>query len=125
MPRRPNTDRARELRRDQSPPEGVLWSRLRDRRLNGIKFRRQHTIGPYIADFYCPDAMLVIEIDSKFHIHPDNAAHDLKRDAYMQREGYAVLRVAVSDITKDITRVLTNIDRAVAKRIEQLSQSHE
>ncbi len=113
MPRRPNIDRARELRRDQSPPEGILWSRLRDRRLDGIKFRRQHSIGPYIADFFCPDAMLIVEIDGKTHLHPDAAAHDLQRDAYLKREGYVVLRIGAADIIKNIAGVLQRIHQAV------------
>lgn len=59
--------RARELRKQTTPAEKILWEQLRNRRLNGIKFRRQHPLGKYIVDFYSPAHRLVIEIDGEFH----------------------------------------------------------
>ena len=84
--------RSRELRKDMSPPEVKLWNRVRAGRLGGLKFRRQHRIGPYIADFYCAAATLVVELDGQRH-DPD---HDATRDAYMQSLRIEVLRIPVS-----------------------------
>ena len=80
--------RPRTLRRNATDAEALLWSRLRDRRLAGHKFRRQHPIGPYIADFACPDARLVIELDGGQHSPETDAA----RTAYIEAQGYTVLR---------------------------------
>ena len=77
-----------------------VWIRLRGRKLNGWKFRRQQPIGPYYVDFYCPAARLVIEIDGPTH---DDArwAYDLRRQAWLEAEGYKVIRIPVSDIDLD------------------------
>jgi len=61
------TASARRLRREQTAPEGVLWSHLRNRRLGGLKFRRQQAIGPYVADFFCAKARLVVELNGRMH----------------------------------------------------------
>ena len=73
VPRRPKAtsdhmrERARRLRKDSTIPERVLWTLLRDRRLSGVKFRRQHPIGPYVVDFYCPSHGLIVELDGRSH----------------------------------------------------------
>lgn len=69
--------RERSLRLDQTEAERMLWARLRSRRLQGFKFRRQHRIGPYIADFVCPECRLVIELDGSQHL--DAVEHDAAR----------------------------------------------
>ncbi|BCX49783.1 hsd R type ideoxyribonuclease, type irestrication, R subunit [Haloferula helveola] len=74
-------ERARELRENQTPAEEMLWELLRDRKLGGAKFRRQHQFGDYICDFYCHDAALVVECDGEVHDTPEAKAHDKKRDA--------------------------------------------
>jgi len=82
---------ARKLRRSMSLPEVELWSLLR-RSPGGIRFRRQHPIGPYVADFYCPAAKLVIEVDGKVHDFDPAAAHDEQRSkiyAGARARGYA------------------------------------
>ena len=81
--------RARELRRNQNPAEARVWSILRSRRLGGLKFRRQHVIGNYVADFVCLPARLVIEIDGDTHDDPEA---DAKRTADIERAGYRVTR---------------------------------
>ena len=77
-----------------------VWIRLRGRKLDGWKFRRQQPIGPYYVDFYCPAARLVIEIDGPTH---DDArwAYDRRRQAWLEAEGYKVIRIPVSDIDWD------------------------
>jgi len=84
-----------------SPPEVLLWERLRAMRGHGPRFRRQHPIGPYVADFYCSAARLVIEVDGAVHGDDRQIAHDQRRDAYMRALGYEVLRVPAHEIMRD------------------------
>ena len=98
-----------------SPPEVILWVRLRTRQPGGPRIRPQHPIGPYIADFYCADASLVIEIDGWGHNMGGAPAHDERRDAYMTALGLSVMRYAASEVFADPTGVADGIwDRAVA-----------
>lgn len=106
-------ERQVQLRRPLSPPEAVLWSHLRDRRLAGFKFRRQHPLGVYIADFYCAEVRLVVEIDGASHAA--RVEHDRHRDAWMREQGLHVLRVSASAVAKDCDGVLKTI-RAAAER---------
>jgi very-short-patch-repair endonuclease len=103
-------ERARHLRRDATVPERLLWSRLRDGQLAGLKFRRQHTIGPFIADFYCHEFQLVIELDGDSHI--GRARYDNSRTAYFHDAGIRLLRIANDDVIADIDEVLEAILRA-------------
>ena len=82
--------RERTLRRDQTESERILWMRLRDRRLSNFKFRRQHRIGPYFADFVCTEFGLVIELDGSQHL--DQVEYDMARMVFLQSQGYRVLR---------------------------------
>jgi very-short-patch-repair endonuclease len=95
---------ARQLRREMSLPEVMLWQRLR-RKASGMKFRRQHPIGSYVADFYSSSLKLVIEVDGADHDMGSNPARDLRRDAFMRENGYEVLRIAASDILRDADKV--------------------
>jgi very-short-patch-repair endonuclease len=82
---------ARKLRRDMTDAERKLWSLLRNNRL-GVKFRRQVPYGPYILDFYCVKARLVIELDGSQHYTPEGRKKDAVRDAYLRSDGLEVLR---------------------------------
>jgi len=75
-------ERARLLRRDSTIPERILWKLLRDRRLSGAKFRRQHPVGPYVVDFYCPSHGLVVELDGRSH--DDHGLQDQERERYLE-----------------------------------------
>ncbi|HEY9826073.1 MAG TPA: type ISP restriction/modification enzyme, partial [Stenomitos sp.] len=99
--------RARALRQQQTPAEKILWECLRANRLNNAKFRRQHNIGPYIADFYCSAAKLVIELDGE--IHQTQKDRDGDRNTWMQANGLTVLRFQNADITENLEQVLTTI----------------
>ena len=101
---------APELRSEPSPPEGLLWSRLRRRRLGGLRFRRQHPLGPYVADFYCHESALAVEIDGVYHAG-DRKARDAARDAWMQERGLRVLRVPAAAVMGDLDAVLRTIAR--------------
>jgi very-short-patch-repair endonuclease len=92
---------AKQLRGEMSPPETLLWARLRALRGEGPTFRRQHAIGPYIADFYCSAARLAIEVDGAVHTEDAQIAHDERRDGYMRELGYEVLRVPAGEIMRN------------------------
>ncbi|MGC5798330.1 endonuclease domain-containing protein [Sphingomonas sp. NFX23] len=100
-------NRARELRRDATEAEDRLWYRLRSRRLGDFKFRRQVWIGPFIADFLCMDAMLVVEVDGSQHI--DDVAYDDDRTAFLATKGYRVIRVWNNDVMQRMDGVLAVI----------------
>jgi very-short-patch-repair endonuclease len=87
-----------------SLPEVKLWALLR-RSPSGIRFRRQHPVGPYVADFYCPAAKLIIEIDGISHDLGDRPALDLRRDNYVRQLGLSVLRIPAADVLNDVTAV--------------------
>ena len=90
-------------------PGTRLWSRLRVRQLQGLKFRRQHGIGPYIVDFYCPEQSLVIEVDGDRHTDVDQIVKDQLRDRYFQSLGLRVIRYINDDIVKSLDRVLEDL----------------
>jgi very-short-patch-repair endonuclease len=85
--------------------EVVLWTFLRRRALHGYKFRRQHPIGPYIADFACVSARLVIEVDGATHSTPEELAHDAKRTAFLEKAGWRILRVNNIDVFENMDGV--------------------
>ena len=94
------TARARELRASQTAAEDRVWSLLRARRLGGLKFRRQHALGSYIADFVCVPARLVIEVDGETH-GEEAEEYDAKRTEAIERLGYKVVRFWNSYIVED------------------------
>jgi very-short-patch-repair endonuclease len=102
-------DRARKLRRAAADAENKLWARLRNRQLEGAKFRRQHSIGPYIADFFCLEARLVIELDGGQHDEQTRREADERRTRYLQAQGYTVLRFWNSEVSEDMDGVLEAI----------------
>jgi len=98
--------RARAMRRAPTEAELRLWRLLRDRRLSGLKFRRQVPIGPYIVDFLCARARLIIEADGSQH---EESARDERRDAYLARQGWVVLRFWNYDILRHRDSVIDTI----------------
>ena len=97
-------ERARELRKQQTPTDEILWECLRDRRFLNTKFRRQHNIGQFIADFYCHPARLVIELDGE--IHQSQQIEDANRDEWMESQGLKVLRFGNDEVLDDLEGVL-------------------
>jgi very-short-patch-repair endonuclease len=102
-------DRARGMRKGQSRAENVLWTLLRDRRAHGDKFRRQHPIHPYIADFACVDAKLIVEIDGKSHDDATQAAYDAERTRNLAASGWRVLRFRDDEVLTDAAAVAARI----------------
>jgi very-short-patch-repair endonuclease len=109
---RVRVDFARRLRRDATHAEALLWSRLRNRRLGGHKFRRQHPIGRYIVDFVWIEQRLVIEVDGGQHAAL--RAEDARRTAWLQSRGFRVLRFWNNEVLANLEAVLTAIDLACA-----------
>lgn len=110
------TRRARQLRAVENNAEDVVWSELRNRRLNGYKFVRQFPIGRYFADFACREHMLVLEIDGSQHA--DNP-RDRVRDDFMTSEGWSVLRLWNADVLSAREAVLDTILAAVEGKMER------
>ena len=100
-------DIARRLRRDQTDAERALWFRLRDRRLKGLKFRRQMPIKSYVVDFCCESARLIIELDGGQHA--ERSIEDTRRTADLEAYGYLVLRFWNNDVLSNIEGVLKTI----------------
>jgi very-short-patch-repair endonuclease len=98
------TARARRLRRESTEVEKRLWTKLRDGRLDGLSFRRQHPAGPFILDFYCPQLRLSIELDGSQH--QTNELHDVRRAAWLRRCGVTELRFWNKDVTRNLVGVL-------------------
>ena len=110
---------ARELRQEMSRTEWRLWNRLRGRQLLDHKFRRQVPLGPYVADFACLEARLVVEVDGEHH--SDQPVYDARRDKWLGEMGLRVLRFWVSEVDENregviaaIAEALTGYDVAVA-----------
>ena len=97
---------ARKLRQQQTRAEELLWMCLRNRMLNGLKFRRQHPLGRYIADFYCAEKRLVIELDGSVHHHPDQQAYDQIRQQEIEARGLIVLRLRNEQVESDLEQTL-------------------
>ncbi len=110
------TERARALRADRPSAEAKLWSRLRNRRLNGFKFVRQEPIGPYFADFCCREEKLVVEVDGATHSTDAERAHDARRDAVMNLQGYRIVRVNNVEVYESLDDVLETILAALERR---------
>jgi very-short-patch-repair endonuclease len=108
------TAKARTLRQNMTKAEVILWVNLRKRALNGARFRRQHPIGPYIADFACPSAKLVVEVDGATHSTPEELAYDLRRTKYLEAEGWSVIRVSNTDVFENIDGVWLTIAARLA-----------
>ncbi|MGQ9751405.1 MAG: DUF559 domain-containing protein, partial [Thermoanaerobaculaceae bacterium] len=110
---------ARQLRKEQTDAERLLWSLLRDRRLAGYKFRRQHPVEPYILDFYCHEAQLAVELDGGQHNEPDERARDTKRSAFLEAQGIRVLRFWNNEVFQNTEGVLEAIFDALTQTLSQ------
>jgi len=117
-------ERARELRRDQTPQEAVLWAEHRSRHSGGVKFRRQVPVGPFVLDFYCVVAKLAVELDGWIHDEPAPRAADDRRTRWLlQEEGIEVIRFRNEDVVLDVEGVCNAIVREVTERTKAPSLS--
>jgi very-short-patch-repair endonuclease len=107
----PRIELARQLRREMTHPEVKLWVRLRTLRAQGVRFRRQHPVGPYVLDFYCPEFRLAVEVDGFVHRTGDRPRRDDRRDAWLEAHGIRVLRIAAAEVMADPDEVALSIYR--------------
>jgi cyclase len=104
-------DKAKKLRKKMTEAEKILWSKLRNRKVNGMYFRRQHPYGIYILDFFCFEANLVIEVDGLIHLSKHE--YDLERTKYLEASGLTIIRFRNADIEYRIGWVLEKIQEVV------------
>ena len=105
---RANVLKARKLRKDRSLPEALLWRELRQ---SNLKFRQQHPAGPFVVDIYCPAAKTCFEIDGIAHDMGDRPEQDARRTAWLEAQGYRVVRIAAKDVLKSPADVAEAIVR--------------
>lgn len=107
---------ARRLRQEQTKFERKLWYALRDRRFCSYKFRRQQPIGLYVADFVCFESRLVVELDGSGHAEPEKIESDRLRTAFLESQGFRVLRFWNPELTENLGGVMTTIYHALIDR---------
>lgn len=105
--------RRRDLRSGQTEAEKIFWAHVLNRQFCGIRFCRQHSVGPYILDFYCPPLKLAIELDGGQHTHDDNQEYDAARSAYLKEQGIDVMRFWNHEVMQNIEGVLTRITESI------------
>lgn len=108
--------RSRDLRHPLTPAEAKVWARVRNRQL-GFKIRRQHPVGRFITDFACPETKLIIEIDGATHTAPDQVEYDLARTAWLEAQGYQVIRFTNTEVHQQL--------EAVVETIRQTNVAHQ
>jgi very-short-patch-repair endonuclease len=105
---------ARDLRTRETPAERMLWSILRNRKLHGLKFRRQYPVGPFVADFYCAKHALVVELDGP--IHDEFVEQDAERTRLIEAAGIRVIRFRNEELLRDPRDVLQRIVAAASQQ---------
>ncbi|GAA0620143.1 hypothetical protein GCM10009422_14730 [Brevundimonas kwangchunensis] len=108
-------ERARRMRKALTPPEARLWRCLKGDKLDGLGFRKQHPIGPYILDFYCAAAKLAVEIDGAGH--DNRAAHHIRRTAWLGAKGIHVIRIPALHVRDELDSVLSFISHTARTRL--------
>ncbi|MDR2232276.1 MAG: leucine--tRNA ligase [Tannerella sp.] len=104
-----NIDNARRMRKAQTDAENILWNNLKNRSINGLKFRRQHLIDQFIVDFVCLEKKIVIEIDGEYHNSPEQQEYDKNRSQYLNDNGFQVIRFTNNEIFFDLENVIKKI----------------
>ena len=115
-----NTQRARELRKNQTGAENLLWRHIRNRQLNGYKFRRQFPLGSYIVDFACLSLKLIIEVDGSQHM--SNMDYDNTRTQYLENHGFQVIRFWNNDVLAQHRTVLDSLILTLSQRERELGK---
>ena len=103
---------ARRLRSEMTDAERMLWDGLRGEGIRGMRFRRQHAIGCFVLDFYCPSHKVAVEVDGAVHDVPDQAERDAARTEALEQLGIRVVRVRNEEVMRDIMGVLARIAAA-------------
>jgi very-short-patch-repair endonuclease len=109
------TEMARDLRSRETNSEAILWEHLCGSRFEGLKFRRQRPIGPYIVDFACESLNLIVEIDGSVHETAEAKEYDVQRDEYLSAAGYMIIRVSATQVETQILQVRLILSATIAK----------
>ena len=107
-----------KLRNELTPAEKLLWYYIRNKQL-GVKFRRQHGIGQYIVDFYCPQLKLVVEIDGHSHFSDESKNQDLARDDFLQSIGLTVIRLTNAQVLNELNSTLEHINLYIPMELKK------
>jgi len=104
---------AKRLRRTMSLPEVLLWQAIKGRKLDGLQFRKQHPLGPYVLDFYCDAAKLCVEVDSYVHGTGQRPERDERRDVWLAERGVRTLRISASLVLDEVDDAVASIRQAL------------
>jgi len=113
---------ARELRKNETEAEKMLWSKLNKNQIIGLQFRRQHPINIFIADFYCPKIKLVIEVDGSIHEIFEYEEHDIGRSEMLNDFGITVIRFTNEKILNDLDGTIKQIESEIRKLLIETRQ---
>lgn len=108
------TTQRKKLRNNATPAEATLWKLLKNKQVCGLKFRRQHSVGPYVLDFYCPELKLALELDGEVHNHQID--YDKQRTCYLHRAGIKVLRFENRTVFENATLIIDEIKHKIIER---------
>ena len=103
----------RHLRKNQTYTEKIVWMYLRNRQMEGYKFRRQYSVDKFVIDFYCPKLKLAIEIDGSIHNEPDQKEYDVKRQEYLETFGIKFLRLTNEEINGNPNAAFEKIEKTI------------
>jgi very-short-patch-repair endonuclease len=106
---------AREFRKHPTFSEKILWNSLRNRRMAGVKFRRQHPVGQFVLDFFCREKSVAIEIDGRIHERIDKSEHDMERTKYLALRGITLLRFSNDQVLDNLPLVLREIQKSIGE----------
>jgi very-short-patch-repair endonuclease len=110
---------AKNLRKDATVPEKIIWDILRNRRFHNLKFRRQHILNGYIVDFYCHEIRLAVELDGVVHDDPDQATYDRERQNSLEKWGITFLRIKNSVIVNHRPQAIRQLEDVAANLVPQ------
>jgi very-short-patch-repair endonuclease len=116
-------EKAKVLRKNMTEAEEILWEQLRGKKLLGLRFRPQHPIDIFIADFYCHPVKLVIEVDGGIHKSMEQREYDLGREGELENWGIEVIRFTNAEIENNITQVIKEIEKICKERKSELPSS--
>lgn len=102
-------EKARALRKNSTKAEDKLWQAVRNRKIDGLKFRRQHPFEKFILDFYCPEKNLVLEIDGDYHLTSEQIEYDQNRTGFLEQHGLKVLQFTNEEVENTLDTVLARI----------------
>jgi very-short-patch-repair endonuclease len=115
---------ARVLRSNMTRAEIILWSRLRSKKVNGYKFRRQQPILDYIVDFYCSELKLIIEVDGEVHSNKESSEYDKHRDNILKINGYNIMRFSNTEIETELDSTIKKINSLIITSLSPCKGDH-